>query len=213
MRLRVVAAVLALLALALFAADTALSWHHLRLGFDLPVERSVQAIDWGPLQPLMNATDWLADYKEAIACVLLTAALWPLTHRGALVFLSGAVASAVEEIMKRVVQAPRPSPDLVSVQTPESSYGFPSGHATFFTWTVLLLLIVLNGWIPRPLRPLAWLLGAFVIFTASLGRIWSGEHWPSQVIGGFLLGAGWALLVGALSGSVRWRGDETRAQS
>jgi membrane-associated phospholipid phosphatase len=204
-RIKVPALLAGLACLLLFAADCALSWHARRLGFDLPLESDVRAIGWGPLVPLMNATNWLADWRQAAAWLILSALLLAVTRWGALVFFAGALASGVEELLKPIVREPRP--------LPQAGFGFPSGHATFYTWVVILLLFVLQSRLPAWLRPAAWLAGAFVIFVGCLGRIWSAEHWPSQVIGGFLLGAGWALVVVAISRSVSWRADKTTPQT
>jgi undecaprenyl-diphosphatase len=41
----------------------------------------------------------------------------------------------------------------------------------------------------------AWTLALAVSLLACLARVWAGDHWPSDVLGGFLLGLGWSALV------------------
>jgi undecaprenyl-diphosphatase len=40
-----------------------------------------------------------------------------------------------------------------------------------------------------------WALAVLLVFTACFGRVWAGVHWPSDVLGGFLLGLGWSAFV------------------
>jgi undecaprenyl-diphosphatase len=44
-------------------------------------------------------------------------------------------------------------------------------------------------------RPWIWVAAGFVVFIACVGRVWGGAHWPSDVIGGFLLGIAWCAFV------------------
>ena len=44
-------------------------------------------------------------------------------------------------------------------------------------------------------RWLLWTGAAIVIMLACLARVWAGDHWPSDVAGGFLLGIGWSAFV------------------
>ena len=44
-------------------------------------------------------------------------------------------------------------------------------------------------------RPILWILAAVVIVLTCLARVWAGDHWPSDVIGGVLLGIGWSAFV------------------
>ena len=52
-----------------------------------------------------------------------------------------------------------------------------------------------------------------------LARVWAGDHWPSDVLGGVLLGIGWSAFVLWLperwlpSPSFRWFGGRARARS
>jgi membrane-associated phospholipid phosphatase len=92
-----------------------------------------------------------------------------------------AVAGGMEQIMKQVVGRPRPS---------GSSTGFPSGHTTAATaFAVLLIYVVTRERWPRGAR---WTLTVAAVLLAALvgwARVMLHAHWPSDVVGGFLVGA------------------------
>jgi undecaprenyl-diphosphatase len=86
---------------------------------------------------------------------------------------------------------------LYLLQTP-LSFSFPSGHAFGSTAVLFGLLIVarvsgVRGWRFRGLC----LLGLLVAVGVCVSRVYFGVHFPSDVLGGMLGGAGW---VSALTG-------------
>ena len=78
-----------------------------------------------------------------------------------------------------------------------SSYAFPSGHATIAVgfWGVLVLLMAsrLEGW----RRWGVAVLGVLLVLLIGFSRLFLGVHYPSDVLGGYLLGTSWAAAVGA----------------
>jgi undecaprenyl-diphosphatase len=44
-------------------------------------------------------------------------------------------------------------------------------------------------------RPIIWIFAAMLIVLTCIARVWAGAHWPSDVIGGVLLGIGWSAFV------------------
>lgn len=90
------------------------------------------------------------------------------------------------------VGRPRPSSDLVYVSEQIQAGSFPSGHvlnltaALGFTWLLAYTLL------PRTwYRTLVlWVIPAFLVLLG-LARVYLGQHWPSDVLGGYLLGAIW----------------------
>ena len=103
----------------------------------------------------------------------------------------------------------RPTADLVAILNPSTGYSFPSGHAVFFTWLCFMLAASISPRVSPRWRKLVWSAAGVVIFLACAGRVWAGAHWPTDVIGGLLLGTGWAALW------VWWweRADRPRAAS
>lgn len=87
----------------------------------------------------------------------------------------------------------RPRPDITYYL--ESSYSFPSGHATmavaFYGFLVYILFRQLKHWKTKANILFASLL---VILGVGLSRIYIGVHYLSDVWGGYLLGALWLII-------------------
>ena len=91
-------------------------------------------------------------------------------------------------ILKNIYQRPRPS---ITWLIEEHGYSFPSGHSTgsFLIWGSLIIIIhqrLEKG----PLRTGVELLLACMIFIIGLSRIYVGVHYPTDVLGGFILSFG-----------------------
>jgi undecaprenyl-diphosphatase len=107
-------------------------------------------------------------------------------------FVLSGVAVAVG---KSIVDRSRPPVPLHLV--PESDASFPSGHATESTALfVTLALVVAVFVLRRPIARAATVLGAGLLsFVVGASRVVLGVHWPSDVLAGWVLGAGTALAV------------------
>ena len=85
--------------------------------------------------------------------------------------------------------SPAPSPPGAEMADARANRSFPSGHVVdnFAAASVLALLFRRRGW---------WY---FLVATlVGYSRIYTGAHWPSDVLLSALLGSGWALCVAAL---------------
>ena len=77
----------------------------------------------------------------------------------------------------------------------ETSFSYASGHATlslafYGTWMYLLWRTLPNS----PWRgALLWFLGAWIL-AIGWSRLALGAHWPTDLLGGYLLGAAWLML-------------------
>lgn len=111
-------------------------------------------------------------------------ALWLLVN-------SALIAGAGNYLIKFAFSRPRPSVEHLVTET---HYSFPSGHAMgslLFYGTIILLLPRLVE--HNALRlSLQIALGVF-IFLIGLSRVYLGVHYPTDILGGFLLGAAWLL--------------------
>lgn len=184
------------------------------------------ASGWGPLRSLDGAiarpvhraaverttvtrasrvlTDWVWDpwTMRAVAAVCVGWLLWrgarPLAVWVAALCVGGTV---LQQGLKAAVGRERPVwPDPVD----SAHYAaYPSGHALTVTVVCGLLLWLLRRYGCAPaLWRAALALSAVSVLGVGLTRVWLGVHWPSDVVGGWLLGA---LLVVLAAGAFERR--------
>ncbi|EOH93473.1 phosphatase PAP2 family protein [Enterococcus villorum] len=105
----------------------------------------------------------------------------------ALNFIS--VAGIINPLIKLLIMRERPTLlHLVS----EHSSSFPSGHATTSMILYGTLLVILPVILQKNLlRSLLQLLLAFIIVSVGISRVYLGVHFPSDIIGGYLLSLSW----------------------
>jgi membrane-associated phospholipid phosphatase len=121
------------------------------------------------------------------------------TAAAAAVVLLGATVST-DYVLRPALAAPRWASELGTAQMANAS--FPSGHATASMALALCAILVA----PRGLRPLAAAVGAGFAIAVSYALLSLGWHYPSDVVGGYLVAASWAgAAVAALrAAEARW---------
>jgi undecaprenyl-diphosphatase len=198
--------VVGLVLMLLFAVDTFAASMYTYLPFDVPVERFIQSINWGPLVPVFTALDWVEGTRQQILAVAGIVVIAAFAWRAVPMVVLAALSGAVYSVTAMVIQRPRPSQDLVNVIRHTGSSSYPSGHVAFFSWFLVMLVVcVAMGRLPKAFVAVTWLIAALLLVTVCIGRIYLGEHWPSDVVGGLALGLGFtsiALSVRLLSNPV-----------
>ncbi|WP_158610244.1 phosphatase PAP2 family protein [Herminiimonas sp. KBW02] len=124
-----------------------------------------------------------------ILCYLLYRQLW----RIALFWLCAVSGAAIlGNIMKGLIQRARPE---LWLDTPDTSFGFPSGHATHSMAIVIALLVLL--------RLSSWhkaVLFSGLLFAALVGlsRMYLGYHYPSDILAGWMVALCWVMTLRVL---------------
>lgn len=100
----------------------------------------------------------------------------------------------------------RVRPEIVPHLVDATGLSFPSGHATNSAIVYLTLGALLANAHERP-AVRAYLIGVAMLLTVAIGvsRIWLGVHWPSDVVGGWCAGAGWALACWSVERTLQHR--------
>ena len=185
----------ALVVFILFAIDTYLVVANDVLPFDVPIATFIQNINWGPVVYPMQLINASAGIWQVLLGAIAVVGLFFLERRAGWLMLIGSISSLFDNVIKLVISRQRPPADLVHVLSPTTGFSYPSGHAVFFTWMSFMTAVSLAPKISPALRPALWIVAALVIVLTCIARVWAGAHWPSDVIGGVLLGIGWSAFV------------------
>ena len=179
------------------------------LAIDVTVERDVQATNWGPLALAFPVFSWIGDAKGAVLDVLVFFAVLIWNRRAWILAVAGALTGGWYVVISHLVNRARPTtPQVLRVTEHPGASSFPSGHTIFIvTVTVVLMLCQGYRYLPRWARPVGWAVVALIVFDGAISRIYTGAHWPTDVLAGILIAVAWLSFVA----SIRWISDRVFA--
>jgi undecaprenyl-diphosphatase len=165
---------------------------------DLALTQVLQSVNSPWLDTIVNAVGWPGFPPQSnvmFGSLFLLLVLFRRFVAAIGLVLAAGGSAALWYAIAPVVARPRPSPDLVRVSQQIDAGSFPSGHVlnltagVGFAWFLAYTLLPSSWW----RTVILWVLP---VFLAALGvaRVYSGEHWPSDVLGGYLLGGVWLWL-------------------
>jgi len=171
---------------------------------EVAFSQSVQSLNLAPglLASLTFLASLIDPVAASIALVLWFAFLLTFgwIRQAAFLALTVGIGNAVDALIGDYVRRPRPTANLIHIERIYHANSFPSGHSaqTVLYYGALLYLSFIE-----PVRTwrYRWLLLPFQIFAAlnilliGFERLYQGEHWIYDVLGGTLDGALW-LVVG-----------------
>lgn len=161
---------------------------------DLWVARSIQRSPAAIADPITGFVYWLGSLPALSGGAMLVAGAFAARRRwvAAILILSTVPVRGVNPLLKRLLDSPRPVDDLVQVTEQARGMGFPSGHSMGVALLYGLTAFLLARLVREPARrKLIWTVASVVILLTGFGRVNSGAHWPSDVLGGYL----WAAVV------------------
>jgi membrane-associated phospholipid phosphatase len=172
---------------------------------DVTVERDVQATNWGPLGLAFPAFSWIGDAKGAVldGLVFIAVLIW---NRGAWVLaVAGFMTGAWYVLLSHLINRQRPTTALVlQVTEHPAASSFPSGHTIFIATVATVLMLCLgHRYLPRWALPIGWATVAVIVFDGAISRIYTGAHWPTDVLASLLITAAWFSFIL----SIKWISD------
>ena len=158
---------------------------------DLWAARQLQSVESDIFATPLDWTEDLAQNPLVMIVAVAAALAFLVAGRldAAALMLGTQAARFAVPLLKETIERPRPSPDLVSVDSAPADFSFPSGHS-FSAMLVFGLLFYFVSVHVRPAAPrIALQIGCvWVVIATGLERVYVGHHWPSDVLGGFLAG-------------------------
>jgi undecaprenyl-diphosphatase len=127
-------------------------------------------------------------------CVVIALALAVLHRRNASIvaIVVPLAAFASDAVLKLLFHRPRPTVALIALP---QSYSFPSGHAMVAAATYLTIgLLLSDRLVSFRAKTLCVALSALIAIAIAGSRVYLGVHYLSDVVGGLVLGAAWALV-------------------
>lgn len=168
---------------------------------DLSLARAVQSLDSQPLFALMWGISALGTVVTVLTMKIVCAILFTAIHRPlqAIFILLTISAETLSIALKELVHRPRPGADLIRIMWFNEESGFPSGHVMSFIGLYGFLFFLAWTETPRSLfrTVTLFILGSLIVLVG-LSRVYLGSHWPSDVLGGYLIGGLWLLAFARL---------------
>jgi len=137
--------------------------------------------------------DW---YSIALLGIIGVAAFWKMrkTRMASAIIVSVVGGELIVEIIKHLFKRARP--DILSHLVAESGYGFPSGHSfVAFSFYGFMAYYLFRRARSRFAKTITIISGALIILAIGVSRVYLGVHWPSDVLGSYLLGAAWIFAI------------------
>ena len=159
---------------------------------DLEIGRALQSINSPIFAALMSLVSWPGFSPQSFivsALIVIVIYIFGLHWEALTAIVAALLPPIVNVIVKELIRRPRPTVDLVHVFQILDSYSFPSGHVMFyvgffgFLW--FLVYTLLKHSVIRTLLLFLW---GSLICLVGISRIYLGQHWPSDVLGAYLLG-------------------------
>lgn len=185
--------------LLLYSILALLAHKYAYFGWDLSIARFIQSITLAGFGPLMTFLSVLGSGWVPFAMTVGTGLiiLFLGLRVQSIVLMAGTgLGSLMDNLLKVISDRPRPAADLVHIIKHYHGDSFPSGHVVFFVEFFGFVLILLwTSFKSFRGRRILMALCAIAISLIGVSRIYLGAHWPSDVVGAYLAGAVWLMIM------------------
>ena len=182
----------ALVSVAGFLVLTVLVYFFPIFSPDIIISHIVQENTGRQALPLMASISffgipWVASVSIVVASLIFALLSY---RREALFMLAIFLADGAVVLIKSFVNRPRPGPGLVEVLQQMGDSSFPSGHVVhYIVFFGFIYVVTYSLWKPHKIEAIwSFVAVASLVVSVSLSRVYLGAHWPTDVIGGYLLG-------------------------
>ena len=155
------------------------------------------------LTEVMKTLSWIGSPFVLVPAVTLAAGLmwWQRRKDSAVLVAAAALGGvALDEVMK--LHFKRLRPDVPWAFVHEHSFSFPSGHSVMAMVIYGVIVYKTHNKLHSRWAKAALVIGALLMVAGiGLSRVYLGAHYPSDVAGGYFVGAVW---LAAVIGSDMW---------
>ncbi len=165
---------------------------------DIPLILWVRSLQHPVTTDFMRTASLIGGPFPLIALAIAAAALLLLTNRRreCCALVCAVALPVLAPILKVLVDRPRPPADLLGSSYGFRGLGFPSGHA--FQSLVLFGFLFHLATVLISRKWLRWSVQAFLVFlilAIGVSRVYLGAHWPSDVLGAYLIAGACLVLL------------------
>ena len=140
-------------------------------------------------------TKFITNFGGAIFIIILTVILFVIIKNkeiGISIISNLVIITAINQILKRIVQRPRPTEYRIIEET---GYSFPSGHSmvslAFYGYLIYLIYKYVKN---KYVKWISIVLLSILICSIGISRIYLGVHYTSDVLGGFLISVSYLVI-------------------
>jgi undecaprenyl-diphosphatase len=182
--------------LAAFAVLAVLANAYAYFAWDLRLARAIQSFDSPAWVEFMRLSSVFGNGATPHVLATLVGLIFLLRGRRSECFalaLSAGGGALINRGFKVFIGRPRPTADLVGFAYRSDELSFPSGHVVFYVCFFGFLFFAAYALLRRGsnLRRAALVLSALPVLLIGLSRVTLRAHWPSDVLGAYLLSGVW----------------------
>ena len=138
---------------------------------------------------------FITNFGGAIFLIVLTIALFILIRNkkiGVSIFSNLVLVTILNQLLKRILQRPRPTEYRIIEET---GYSFPSGHSmvsmAFYGYLIYLIYKYVKN---KYVKWISIVLLSILICSIGVSRIYLGVHYTSDVLGGFFISISYLII-------------------
>ena len=138
---------------------------------------------------------FITNFGGAIILIILAPMLFIFIKNkkiGVSIISNLAIITVLNQLLKRIVQRPRPTEFRI---VEESGYSFPSGHSmvsmAFYGYSIYLIYKYVKN---KYLKWISIILLSILICSIGISRIYLGVHYTSDVLGGFFISISYLII-------------------